>query len=178
MSRPRLLRTDTVSAALREDSRERVDPLVRRALERDARRFVQRNQVHFAADITEQPHEAPRVFRRVVDAAEEHVLERDAVSALRRKLAGGGEDFLETVLAIDGHERIALVFRRRMQGDGEVRHQRLGRQPIERRQHADRRQASRASATRRGRARRSASAGPSSCCRSCAAARPCPSARC
>ena len=43
----------------------------------------------------------------------------------------------EAVLAVDRHEQVALLLGRRVQRDRQVRHQRLGREPLERRQHAD-----------------------------------------
>ncbi len=140
MSRPRLLRTDTVSPAC---ARIRANAFTRssdgRSNSMPAASF---SGIRFTL---QRILPSSRTRRRASSGVsltplEEHVLERDAVSAPGRKLAGGGEDVLETVLAIDGNERIALVFRRRMQGDGEVRHERLGSQPIERRQHSDSRQ--------------------------------------
>ena len=94
MSRPRLFRTDTVKPALGKNLRELIDARVRRPLERDAGRFVQRNQVHLAADVAEQARQASRVVRRVVHAAKQHVLERDAIAPLRREFPRGVEDVL------------------------------------------------------------------------------------
>ena len=59
---------------------------------------------------------------------------------LQREAAAGVEQVDQPVLAVDRHETIALLFGGRVQRDGQVRHQRLGGQPLEIRQDADRRQ--------------------------------------
>ena len=75
-----------------QDLREAVDALIRRPFERNARRRVQRDQVHLCLDPRQQLHQPARVLRRVVDAVEQHVLERDAAALLERKPAAGVED--------------------------------------------------------------------------------------
>ena len=62
MSRPRLLRTDTVMLAIGEDLGEGIDARVGRALERDARRGVERNQVDLGLDAVEQLRQPPRIL--------------------------------------------------------------------------------------------------------------------
>ena len=140
MSRPRLLRTDTVRP-LRRGSRANV--LTRSSDGRsNGMPAASFSGIRFTLQrmLPEQPHQPPRVLGRVVDAREQHVLERDAAAPLSGKRRRGVEDLLEAVLAVHRHERIALIFGRRMQRDREVRHQRFGRQPLERRQHAHGRQ--------------------------------------
>ena len=78
MSRPRLLRTDTMTPRSATIFANRSIDRVRRPLERDAGGGVQRNQVHLRTSRrATQLRELPRVLRRVVDAGEQHVLERD-----------------------------------------------------------------------------------------------------
>ena len=137
MSRPRDLRTETVTPCSREDLGEAVDARVRRPLERNPGGLVERQQVHLPLDAVQQPHQAPRVLRRVVHVLQHHVFERDAIAALEREAAAGVEQLLQPVLAVDRHQQVALILGRRVQRDRQVRHERLGRQPLERRQHAD-----------------------------------------
>ena len=77
MSRPRLLRTETVKWRSARILRKPIDDGVRRTLERNARRRIQRNQIDLRFHAREQSREPARVVGRIVDAGEHHVLERD-----------------------------------------------------------------------------------------------------
>ncbi len=46
-----------------------------RRFERDARAGIQRDQVHFAVQMCEQPHDAPRIGIGIVYAFQQHILE-------------------------------------------------------------------------------------------------------
>ena len=125
MSRPRLLRTDTVRWRS-----------ARICAKRSTRSSDGRSNGMPGAGLSgirltlalmpgEQPHQAARVVGRVVDAVEHHVLERDAAALLQRETPAGVEDRRERVLAVRRHERGALLLGRRVQRDRQVRHQRL-----------------------------------------------------
>ena len=83
MSRPRLLRTETVSprsarifanrSIASSDGRSNGMP----------GGGVQRNQVDLRLHAREQLRQPPRVLRRVVHAGQQHVLERDAAAPLQ-----------------------------------------------------------------------------------------------
>ena len=60
----------------------------RRPLERNAGRFVERQQVHLGLQAVQQAHQSAGVVGRVVDAGEHHVLERDAAALARRETGG------------------------------------------------------------------------------------------
>ena len=105
MSRPRLLRTDTVMSFVGEDAGEGVDTRVRRPLERNARRGVERNQVDLGLDARQQLRQPARILRRIVDAVEHHVLERDAAALLQREPAAGVEDVVQRILLGRRHDR-------------------------------------------------------------------------
>ena len=66
MSRPRLLRTDTVDVVVGENLREAIDRLVRRPLERNARRAAF-SGIRFTFDFT--PREQLREPARVLAAS-------------------------------------------------------------------------------------------------------------
>ena len=64
--------------------------------------------------------ELARVVRRVVDAVEHHVLERDEIARRAIEVAeAGGEERRERVLAVDRHQAVAQRVVARMQRDGE-----------------------------------------------------------
>ena len=62
MSRPRLLRTETLTMPIGEHLREGVDALVGRAIERNAGRGIERNQVDLGLDARQQPRQPPRIL--------------------------------------------------------------------------------------------------------------------
>ena len=91
-------------------------------------------------DAGEERCEPARVLGRVVDAVEQHVLERDAAALREREAPAGVDQIAQRVLAIDRHDLAALLLSRRVKRDREVRHQRLGRQPFDARYETNRRQ--------------------------------------
>ena len=179
MSRPRLLRTETVKPLVGEDLRERVDALVGRPLERNARRGVERQQVDLGLDAGEQLDQPARVLRRVVDAASitySNVMRRRL--AEREALAGVDHVLQRVLLGRAARwRRAAPRWSRAARPPGSASAASRG-QPVHHRHQADRRQRDALADARQALPSRSASAAPSSSRRSCAAARPCPSARC
>ena len=94
MSRPRDFRTETVTPCSARIRAKRLTRFVRRPLEGNARRLVERQQVDLRLDAVQQPHEPARVFGRVVDVLQHHVFEGDALAALQREAAAGVEQLL------------------------------------------------------------------------------------
>ena len=80
---------------------------------------VHRNQVDVGAERSRDPGELFRVLRRVVDTADQRVLEGDAPPRRLEIGAAGLLDLLDAVLLRDRHDRPALLVVRRVQGDRE-----------------------------------------------------------
>jgi len=110
---------------VRQDLRESIHAIVGRAFVRNSRRRVERDQVHLGFDPRQQFHEASGIVWRVVDAGEQHVLERDPVPVLERKAAAGVDDAVQRIFPIGRDELGPLFVGRRVQRNGQVRHQRL-----------------------------------------------------
>ena len=106
----------------------------------DARRRVERNHVYLGPQSGEQAGEAAGVGHRVVDAPDQHVLERDPIPPLQGEGATRCEELGEWVAPIHGNERRPLLVGRAVQRDRQVRHDRFIRQPGERGDDANRRQ--------------------------------------
>ena len=155
MSRPRLLRTDTVDAVVGEDLREPIDRLVRRPLERNARRGVQRDQVHLRLHAGDSSFASRRASSgeslTPASSTYSNVIRLRRFSGNRLHASMMSRD---AVLPVERHELAALLVGRRVQRDRQVRHQRLARQPLERRQQADGRQRDAPRRHREARARR------------------------
>ena len=66
MSRPRDLRTETVTPRSARICAKAIDARVGRPLERDARRLVERQQIDLRLDAVQQPHQPPRILVGVV----------------------------------------------------------------------------------------------------------------
>src|SRR3954454_24844095 len=90
-----------------EDFRESIDDRVRGPFEWNACRGIQWNDVDLGFHPGQQFREAVRVVRRVVDAREEYVLERDAAAFAKRKPLAGLDDLSDAILPIDRHELAA-----------------------------------------------------------------------
>ena len=165
-------------AAVRKQPRERVDALVRRPRKRDARRLVERDEVHLRAQTGQEFHEPPGVGIGVVHAAQQHVLERDALPPLdrepraRRRRDRPGRTCGSR--APTGRACPRWWRGARSRGSACTARPPAARAPAGRRPST----ASRGPRERRGLPSRPGSAAPTSCGRSCGAARPSPSGRC
>jgi hypothetical protein len=100
---------------VREDARNRINLSIRWPFEGNAGRFIQRDEVDLAPDAVHQTDQPSRILLRFVESPEQHVLVCDAIAMIQRKPATGLEDVFEAVLAVDGHQKIALVFCRGVQ---------------------------------------------------------------
>ena len=107
------------------------------------------SRLTFALIPFEQPRPAaarPRACRsRPSSITYSNVMRSRRLSGNRRHASSSS---FERVLAVDRHQQVALLFGRRVQRDRQVRHQRLGREPLERGQHADGRERHAARAAR------------------------------
>src|SRR5438094_208640 len=118
--------------------REPVDRLVRWTLERNPRGRVQRDQIYLGFHAREELRQLPGGVHRVVHAGQQHVLEGDAAAALERETFARGDDIGDAELRIDRYQLAPNDVARRVERDRQVRHDRLARQPLERRQQTDR----------------------------------------
>ena len=138
MSRPRLFRTETVRPRSARILREAIDRLVGRPLERNPGGRVQRNQVHLR--LHARPAASPAACASSGESFTPASSTYSNVMRLRllqRKPLAGLDDVRDAVLPVERHELAALRVGRRVQRDRQVRHDRLARQPLERRQQAD-----------------------------------------
>ena len=82
---------------------------------------IPRDQIHFRAEVREQAHDAAGIFRRIVHAAEKNIFHRDVFARAQRISPAGIEQNCQRIFSIDGHQRVALLVIRRVQGNREAR---------------------------------------------------------
>ena len=76
---------------------------------------IPRDQIYFGADVRDEAHHAARILRRIVHAAEQHIFKRKIFPRAQRIPPAGVEQHVQRILAIDGHERVALLVARSVQ---------------------------------------------------------------
>src|SRR5208282_5486784 len=81
---------------------------------------IPRNQVHFGAQVRHQPDHPPRVVRGIVESAEQDVFEREVFPRPQGIPAGSVEQLRNRILAIDGHDLVALLIGRCIQGNRDL----------------------------------------------------------
>jgi hypothetical protein len=125
MSRPRLLRTDTVIALVGEDPCETVHARVRLAVEGDARRGVERDQVDLALDARQQ-----RASRRASSGVSFTPASSTYSKVMRPRRPSGNVRHASmncsaSTSSFGGTMHVALRLGRGVQRDRQVRHQRF-----------------------------------------------------
>ena len=114
-----------------KDLREAIDPGVRWSRVRNAGRRIQRDQVQLGFDSRQQRDESTRVLGSVVDAVEQHVLERDAASLFEREASARLQDVGQRVFPVRRNKRRPLLIGRGVERYCQVRHHWFLCQPFE-----------------------------------------------
>src|SRR3546814_10320244 len=84
---------------------------------------VERNEVHLGWQpvFADQPHQFARVVVAVVLPFEHHIFKGDAPRIIGTGIGGaGGQQLLDAVFLVDGHDLVAHLLGDRVQRDGEV----------------------------------------------------------
>ena len=113
------------------DLLKRPPPAPARASQRESRARIQRNQIHFAIQIRQQFHHAPRIGIGIVHAPEQHIFKRQLLPRPQRIRAAGLDQILQMPLARDRHQFLPLLFGRCIQRNRQFRPH-LGLAPVPR----------------------------------------------
>src|SRR5258707_110629 len=82
---------------------------------------IPRDQVHLDGfQVGEETHDAAGVFGRIIDAAQHHVFEGQMLPGAERVVAASFEESGERIFAVYGHNRVALLVARSVEGDSQL----------------------------------------------------------
>ena len=95
------------NARVLEDALESRDLRGARRFKGNVTGWIEREQIHLAVPAPKQARQGLGVLILVVHVPEEDVFVGHPASARRRVGIGGGDDILERVLVLDGHELAA-----------------------------------------------------------------------